>query len=263
MDFYERIPGTPGQDEILRSTLDSRQVQIWTAQPGIVTKVSDLAGKITVDVQPAIKGKTRAPNGMTQVVAIGAIPDVPVVFPRGGNYVATFPIAVGDEVLIVHGARNIDGWWQNGGVQPPLDSRLHDITDAFAIPGPFSQATKFANLSTTTAQLRTLDGTLYAEIDAPNKKVNLVSNAISLSLDSNNNDVVCTGAQNVNVVASSQVTITAPLTKINGPLQVTGAITGGEGGGDQVGLMTHTHQSSGNDSHGDAIPPTLPPTAGT
>jgi phage baseplate assembly protein V len=175
-------------------------------------------------------------------------------------------------VLVVHGARNIDGWWQNGGIAPPLDSRLHDLSDAFAVPGPYSQATKFTGLSTTTAQLRTEDGTLHVELDAPNKRVDLVSNAISLMLDSNANAVTVTGSQTVSVTASSQTTVTAPtvtvnassavnittpLVTINGNLAVTGTVVGGFGGGDQVGLLTHRH-GTGNVAAG-----TISPTPGT
>jgi hypothetical protein len=50
--------------------------------------------------------------------------------------------------------------------------------------------------------------------------------------------------------------------KIIGDLHVTGAIIAGFGGGDQVGLQTHTH-NQGNDSHGDAEVPTNAPNAGS
>jgi hypothetical protein len=247
VDFYERIPDP---NEALQLTLDSRQTQIWTAQPGIIAKISDLAGKITVDVQPAVQGKVRSPDGKTKIVALPIIPDVPVVFPHGGGYVLTFPIAIGDEVLIVHAARNIDGWWQNGGINLPLDSRLHDLTDAFAIPGPYSQAKKFTGLSTTTAQLRTEDGTLHVELDAPNKKVDLVSNAISLTLDSNANVVTLTGSQTLTVNASSSSTITIPTLIVNSSTEI--SLTGGghnitisSAGVVIDGIVFSTHQHTG------------------
>ena len=170
MDFYERIAS---EHDALQLIMDGRQVQIWTAQPGMITKVSDLGGKITVDVQPAIQGKVASADGTVGLQNLPIIPDVPLVVQHGGGYMATYPVAVGDEVLIVHAARNIDGWWQSGGIQPPLDSRLHDLSDAFAIHGPFSQATKPANYSTTTAQFRSIDGTVVVELDQPNGKVNI------------------------------------------------------------------------------------------
>ena len=44
---------------------------------------------------------------------------------------------------------------------------------------------------------------------------------------------------------SGVVTITAPTVKVVGDLHVTGAVIAGYGGGDQVGLQTHTHANSG------------------
>jgi len=48
----------------------------------------------------------------------------------------------------------------------------------------------------------------------------------------------------------------------NGDLHVTGSIIGGFGGGDQIGLLTHTHTQPA-DSHGDTEAAVNPPTAGT
>jgi hypothetical protein len=254
VDFYERIPD---QHEALQLALDSRQISIWTAQPGVITKVSDLSGKLTVDVQPAVQGKSRTPNGVTTLGNLPIIPDVPVVFPKGGGYAMTFPLAIGDEVLLVHATRNIDGWWQSGGIQPPLDSRLHDLTDAFAIPGPYSQATKIGSVSTSTAQFRTADGTQHVEINAAAKQITLVSNGIAVTLDSSANNVTVSGAQNVSVTASSGITLTAPTVTVNGNLGVSGTIVAGVGGADQVSLQTHRH------GIGTAAAGTVIPTAGT
>ena len=254
VDFYEHIPD---QHEALQLALDSRQTSIWTAQPGIITKISDLSGKLTVDVQPATQGKSRTPDGVTTLVNLPIIPDVPVVFQRGGGYAMTFPLAVGDEVLLVHAARNIDGWWQSGGIAAPLDSRLHDLTDAFAIPGPYSQATKIGSVSTSTAQLRTADGTLYLEVSAAAKQVNLVSGGITVTVDSNASSVSVSGAQNVSITASSGITLTAPAVTVNGNLGVTGTVTAGVGGADQVSLQTHRH------GIGTAAAGTVLPTPGT
>jgi hypothetical protein len=62
--------------------------------------------------------------------------------------------------------RCIDFWWQNGGVQEPVDPRMHDLSDAFAIVGPQSQAQKISGISTSAAQLRTDDGAAFVEVAA-------------------------------------------------------------------------------------------------
>ncbi len=58
---------------------------------------------------------------------------------------------------------------------------------------------------------------------------------------------------------SGGVDIKTPLLTVEGDLQVTGAVIAGFGGGDQVGLQTHTHSQS-PDSHGDDEEDTNAPT---
>jgi phage gp45-like len=58
------------------------------------------------------------------------------------------------------------------------------------------------------------------------------------------------------------VEITAPTVIIHGDLHVTGAVIAGFGGGDQIGLQTHSHTQQ-SDGHGDSERPTDKPVAGT
>lgn len=69
-------------------------------------------------------------------------------------------------------------------------------------------------------------------------------------------------ADGIHVHSPLKVFIEAPITEATGDLRVLGAITAGYGGGDQVGLQSHTH-TQGNDSHGDSEAPTSPATPGT
>jgi hypothetical protein len=94
----------------------------------------------------------------------------------------TFPIAANDECLLVFASRCIDFWWQSGGVQAAVDARQHDLTDAFCIPGPYSQANPIGNVSTSTAQLRSHDGSHFVEVDQPNGLVRLVSGPLQAVL---------------------------------------------------------------------------------
>jgi hypothetical protein len=70
-------------------------------------------------------------------------------FPRGGGCTLTFPVKEGDECLVIFADRCIDFWWQSGGIQEPVDGRMHDLSDAFCIVGPQSQAKKISGISTT------------------------------------------------------------------------------------------------------------------
>ena len=66
----------------------------------------------------------------------------------------------------------------------------------------------------------------------------------------------------VEIKCGTKVHIDCPLVEITGDLHVQGAVIAGYGGGDQVGLQTHTH-TQGGDSHGDSEQPTAPATPGT
>lgn len=126
------------------------------SMPGIVQSFDPDA--VTVVVQPAIKGYEPDSNGINQSTTLPLLVDVPVVFPRGGGCTLTFPVKAGDECLVIFADRCIDFWWQSGGIQEPVDERMHDLSDAFCIVGPQSQAKKIGGISTSAVELRSDDG---------------------------------------------------------------------------------------------------------
>ena len=70
-----------------------------------------------------------------QLVDYPILLDVPVVVLSGGLFNLTFPIAVGDECLILFNDRNIDNWFQSGQVGAVANGRLHSFSDGIAIVG--------------------------------------------------------------------------------------------------------------------------------
>ena len=188
----------------MRTALDSNQAQMWVAFPAIVTSV-DLTA-MTLECTPAIKGIQTNPNGSTQYVTLPPLVDVPICFPSAGGFSLTLPITTGDEVLIVIASRCIDSWWQQGGIQVPMETRMNDLSDGFAIPGPRSQPRKVSAISAANAQLRTDDGTCFLEI-----------------------------------TPGGQINMTAPAgVKITGKLDVTGEVTAMKGT-TNITLSTHVH----------------------
>lgn len=63
---------------------------------------------------------------------------VPFVVLGGGGTSLTFPIAKGDNCLLLFCDFEIDRWWESGEAQPSNYDRKHDISDAFAIIGVHS-----------------------------------------------------------------------------------------------------------------------------
>lgn len=172
------MPVSPrAQDGNESQTLEAHRHAIFgslrVAMPGIIQSFDPDA--VTCTVLPAIYGQRLRDDGTLVSEELPIIPDVPVVFPRGGGCTLTFPVKTGDECLLVFSDRCIDFWWQSGGVQEPVDPRQHDLSDAFAIVGPQSQAQKISGISTTAAQFRSDDGSTYFEINPTTKRIKLVA----------------------------------------------------------------------------------------
>jgi enamine deaminase RidA (YjgF/YER057c/UK114 family) len=214
-------------EEALRVALDGHQAGVWTAMPAIIESFD--ADRLTCTAQPAIKAMVRAKDGSTSWVALPLLVDVPVCFPRGGGCTLTFPIAAGDEALIVFSSRCIDSWWQSGGVQVQAELRMHDLSDGFAIPGPFSQATKISGFSATTTQLRSNDGETFVDLD-PTGQVVKVKAPAGIVLDTP--IVTVTGVVNVQNVDSAPTSM-----EINGNTNFTGQVSANGKRIDE----THTH----------------------
>jgi hypothetical protein len=63
---------------------------------------------------------------------------VPLIYPSSSTAAITFPVNVGDTVLLVFAQRSIDSFKAgDGNVSTPEDFRDFDIRDAIAIPGLF------------------------------------------------------------------------------------------------------------------------------
>lgn len=166
-------------EEGMRLAFEGQQSGLWTAMPGIVQSV-DLT-KMTCVVQLAIQGRYETQDGSIQWVNIAPLGDVPIVFPSAGGFTMTFPIAAGDEVLVVFAARCIDAWWQSGGyANKALEFRMHDLSDGFAIPGPKSQPHKISSISSTEIQIRNDAGDTYLSIVKATKKIGFQNNTTSL-----------------------------------------------------------------------------------
>ncbi|EHP2011572.1 TPA: hypothetical protein K8293_001178 [Escherichia coli] len=140
------------------------------SMPGIVQSFDPDA--VTVVVQPAIKGYEPDSNGINQSTTLPLLVDVPVVFPRGGGCTLTFPVKAGDECLVIFADRCIDFWWQSGGIQEPVDERMHDLSDAFCIVGPQSQAKKIGDISTSAVELRSDDGETKLSLNPASGAIN-------------------------------------------------------------------------------------------
>ncbi|HBW5590925.1 TPA: phage baseplate protein [Klebsiella pneumoniae] len=210
--------------------------------PGIIQSFDPDA--VTAVVQPAIKGVEHDESGAEVSVSLPLLVDVPVVFPRGGGCTLTFPVSEGDECLVIFADRCIDFWWQSGGVQEPVDGRMHDLSDAFCIVGPQSQAKKIGGISTTGAQLRTDDGSAFIEVAAGGDITATTAGSATINAP----EIVLNGNVTINGNLSQGMGESGGTATMHGPVTVTNDVTAGG-----KSLMTHTHGGveHGNDSTGE------------
>jgi hypothetical protein len=61
--------------------------------------------------------------------------EVPPVFLQGGGSYTAHPITVGDYCLLLFTERCFDRWYAGSDFQPPLEMRMHDYSDGFAVVG--------------------------------------------------------------------------------------------------------------------------------
>lgn len=213
-------------EEAMRQVLDGRQVDIWTAIPGIIQSVN--WNQMTCEVQPAIKAVIQDQNGNLTQEKLPLLINVPICFPSTAGFLITLPLAVNDEVLVIFSSRCHDAWWQSGGIQQAMEARMHDLSDGFVIPGPKSlpntvSALSGAAISTTGAQIRNTAGTTYVEISGDGK---------------------------IKLVSPSEIDVTGNL-KVSGTIVAQGEITG-----NSIPLSTHIHPgvTSGGSDTGAPLP---------
>lgn len=131
-----------GESDKFRSLTEKIGSELRVAAPGIIQSYN--AATNTATVQLAIREKVNQMDGTTADTDLPLLLDCPVMMPRGGGFALTFPVAAGDECLVVFADACIDSWWQSGGVQNQAEKRRHDLSDGIVIPGLWSQPNKLA-----------------------------------------------------------------------------------------------------------------------
>ncbi|WP_350914709.1 Gp138 family membrane-puncturing spike protein [Providencia huaxiensis] len=104
-------------------------------------------------------------------IALPPLVDVPVGFYRGGGFCVTVPLKAGDEGLAIFAERCIDGWYASGNQSAPLDTRFHDLSDAFFFPQGSSQPNKISDYSSDSLSMQTDDGSTYIRMQKGKIKI--------------------------------------------------------------------------------------------
>lgn len=130
------MPIAPSLPEVLESVVRHHLRGVHTSLPAKVLKFDPEAN--TVDVELAtddaiVDPKTKARS----YEAHPALGGVPVIWPRGGGYVMTLPLAPGDFVWLMFSEQALGEWRTSGSRSRPVDARRHSIGYPYALPGAF------------------------------------------------------------------------------------------------------------------------------
>lgn len=140
----------------------------------------------TVSVSILHKKKTSNSLSKDVLVDYPLLKAVPFIVIGGGSSSLTFPIAVGDNCLLLFCDYEIDRWWDTGENLPANFERKHDISDAFALVGVHSMVDLLQGYSR------------YVQLKYSDESKITVGNEITLD----NAEVVATG----NLTANGTVT---------------------------------------------------------
>lgn len=199
------------EEEQQRAAAFNNAAQLRVAIPGIVESFDQ--DKQTVSVQPALTENIQVGEEAAKATALPILTDIPIYFPRANGYCITLPVVKGDECLLVFADMCIDGWWQSGGVQDQMETRRHDLSDAFALIGVTSQPRKVNAYSPDKLQIRTDSQNIVCELDKSNGAVNVVTANILTANISDKIDIKCGG--DISIKAAGNITIQGATVNIN------------------------------------------------
>lgn len=139
----------PPLARVIEDAIEHRLATLGVCMPAKVLAFNPPSGQEapTVDVQPSL-GWTVLEEDREASGTMHPITGVPLLFPGSGAYRLTFPIAVGDFVLLVCADKSTDEFMADGSTKAPADLRTHDWSDAFAIPGVLPNTGVLSGVST-------------------------------------------------------------------------------------------------------------------
>jgi hypothetical protein len=111
---------------IINSAIDQALSNMHTATIAKITKVNEK----TIDCKPVFN---RLVKGVE--VELPVFAEVPPIFLQGGSTYDAFPLSVGDYCMLFFTERCTDGWYNGQDNVLPLEYRMHDYSDGFALVG--------------------------------------------------------------------------------------------------------------------------------
>jgi len=160
---------------LIQDIADEQIRDMWVCLPGKITKYDE--NTHLASVQPKIKRKFYR---RTKLDSLPDISRVPVVHPRTSSALIKLPVTIGDIVLLVFADRSIENWVAGDGAErDTLDTRMHDISDAFAIPGGYPEVKSWMTKNPGALEIVVSPGTKITIGNGTEEVLQLASDAFS------------------------------------------------------------------------------------
>lgn len=180
-----QIPNEPDLRDLLN--LFRKQIMLGFNCHAIATIQSFDSTKQTASATVAYKKTVFNTNALgvygPQLVDYPVLVDCPVICLGGGGGAITFPIANGDECLVLFNDRDIDNWFQGGGSGSAVATpRLHSFSDGLILVGLRSLSNVLVDYDNDGAALRFQSGVNINKVIVKSDKI-VASTGTTMSLE--------------------------------------------------------------------------------
>ena len=230
-------------ESLLNSMFEYKSREMYTALPAVVVSVHNNLSTLTIDAQPAVN--VREPDS-ENVIPRPVIQNIPVQMPSSSTSAFTYPVNVGDSVLLVFCMDGIDSWKRGDGrSSTPSDYRHHSIRDCFAITGIHTMSGSVNNPSKRVWAHNTKDAVITHNIGRGNEtEVRLLASG-GVVINTNQSATINCKEANIN---STTMNVNVPNTNWNGDIKHTGVI-------DNSGTIKSNDVTVTNHTHNYGVPP--------
>lgn len=232
-------------EDLLNAMFEYKSAELYTALPAIVVGVNDNLSGLSVNVQPAINIK----HIDGDVTPRPTILNVPVQMPASSTSAFTFPVNVGDSILLIFSMNGIDTWKRGmGKSSTPSDFRHHSIRDCVAITGVFPFANSVNNPSKRSWPHSTQDTVMVHNIGKGTETEIRMKPSGDIVINTNQNITANCNAATVNAseveVNASSMNVNVGSTIWSGDITHTGSLINfGTVASNNVTLSGHQHNN--------------------
>ena len=117
------------QTELLEQAKNNAMMDVRVSMPARIVSFNPATKTASVEIGLKMVNADDTQSDYPPLV------DCPCLFTRGGGFHLVHPYKVGDKGIVLFSDRCFDGWFQAGQVAPPMDFRVHSMSDAYFIGG--------------------------------------------------------------------------------------------------------------------------------